>query len=159
MLGSNSTNENCIHEEIKGRLIWGMPATIRSKMFYLKCRFINKTNYCTITFVYSPTCFGRNYSAVFRDNVFLSKAACGTLVPINIFIYNNCRMLKVYVKIVVVIHRKRLTYIKFCLQTSCPSMWGEPRLYSRCGYHKCQLCTLGRWPNSYGRNMSAIIQM
>jgi hypothetical protein len=36
----------------------------------LLCKFINKINYCTIIFVYSSTCFGRKYSAIFRKNVF-----------------------------------------------------------------------------------------
>lgn len=50
------------------------------------CKCINKTNYCTITFVRSPTCFGRKYSAIFRENFFLDEAVFGTLVLINIYI-------------------------------------------------------------------------
>jgi hypothetical protein len=37
---------------------------------------------------------------------FLDKAAYGTSVLINIYIYNHCRVLKVYVRTVVGVHRK-----------------------------------------------------
>jgi hypothetical protein len=43
---------------------------------------------------------------------FLDKAAYGTLVLINIYIYNHCHMLKVYVKIVVDMHKKCLKSTK-----------------------------------------------
>jgi hypothetical protein len=46
------------------------------------------------------------------------KAAYGTLVLINICVYNRCHMLKANVKIVVDIHKKWLKSIKICLQTS-----------------------------------------
>jgi hypothetical protein len=56
---------------------------------------------------------------------FLDKATYGTLVLINIYIYNQCRILKVYVKTVVDIHEKRLKSIKICLQTSCSQHVGR----------------------------------
>jgi hypothetical protein len=58
---------------------------------------------------------------------FLDKVAYGTLVLVSIYICNHYFMLKVYVKIVVDIHKKRLKSIKICLQTSCRQYAGRPQ--------------------------------
>jgi hypothetical protein len=68
---------------------------------------------------------------------FLDKATYDKIVLINIYIYNNCRMLKAYAKIVVGIYKKRLESIKFCLQTSCHQNVGRTQIYLRCVHHKC----------------------
>jgi hypothetical protein len=69
---------------------------------------------------------------------FLDKAAYGTLVLINMYIYNHCHMLKVYVKIVVGIHKSGKNLLNSVSKHPAVIMWGEPRFYSRCVYHKCQ---------------------
>jgi hypothetical protein len=63
----------------------------------------------------------------------LDKAAYGTLVLINIYVYNCCHMLKAYFKIAVDIHKKQLKSIKICLQISCCQYVGRTQIV-------CMLC-------------------